>query len=60
MKITDITIHHLRMTMKNPFTTSFGSLQDKEFLLLEAKDADGTIGWGNLLHLRLHGITKKR
>ncbi|WP_405097922.1 o-succinylbenzoate synthase [Oceanobacillus sp. FSL H7-0719] len=46
MKITDITIHHLRMTMKNPFTTSFGSLQDKEFLLLEAKDADGTIGWG--------------
>ena len=46
MKITDITIHHLRMTMKNPFTTSFGSLQDKEFLLLEAKDEDGTIGWG--------------
>ncbi len=46
MNITDITIRHLKMTMKDPFTTSFGTFQDKEFLLLEAKDKDGTIGWG--------------
>lgn len=46
MKITEIIIHHLQMRMKNPFTTSFGSFQNKEFLLLEAKDKDGTIGWG--------------
>jgi len=46
MKITDITIRHLQMKMKHPFTTSFGTLQNKEFLLLEAKDEDGTIGWG--------------
>lgn len=46
MKITDITIRHLKMTMKSPFTTSFGTFKDKEFLLLEAKNEDGTVGWG--------------
>lgn len=46
MKITDITIRHLQMKLKNPFTTSFGTFQNKEFLLLEAKDESGTIGWG--------------
>lgn len=46
MKITDITIRHLKMTMKSPFTTSFGTFKDKEFLLLEAKNEDGTFGWG--------------
>lgn len=34
------------MTMKNPFVTSFGSVQDKPFLLVEAMDEDGNTGWG--------------
>ncbi|MFJ5762313.1 o-succinylbenzoate synthase [Neobacillus sp. NPDC093182] len=46
MKITDITIRHLQMKLKAPFTTSFGTFTNKDFLLLEAKDHDGTIGWG--------------
>lgn len=46
MKITDITIRHLQMKLKAPFTTSFGTFTNKDFLLLEAKDQDGTIGWG--------------
>lgn len=46
MKITDITIRHLQMKLKSPFTTSFGTFTNKDFLLLEAKAADGTIGWG--------------
>ncbi|CAM5219546.1 o-succinylbenzoate synthase OS=Ureibacillus acetophenoni OX=614649 GN=menC PE=3 SV=1 [Ureibacillus acetophenoni] len=46
MRLTDITIRHLKMQLKHPFTTSFGSFKDKEFLLLEAKDEKGTIGWG--------------
>jgi o-succinylbenzoate synthase len=46
MKITDITIRHLQMKLKAPFTTSFGTFINKDFLLLEAKDQDGTIGWG--------------
>ncbi len=46
MKITEITMHRMNMRMKNPFTTSFGTEQDREFIILEAKDEDGTIGWG--------------
>jgi o-succinylbenzoate synthase len=46
MKITDITIRHLQMKLKAPFTTSFGTFTNKDFLLLEATDQDGTIGWG--------------
>ena len=46
MKITEITIRHLQMKLKAPFTTSFGTFTNKDFLLLEAKDEAGTIGWG--------------
>ncbi len=34
------------MEMKFSFTTSFGTVKMKNFLLLEAKDESGTIGWG--------------
>ncbi|WP_249870844.1 o-succinylbenzoate synthase [Oceanobacillus saliphilus] len=46
MKITEITIRHLQMKLKAPFTTSFGTFTTKEFLLLEATDEAGTVGWG--------------
>lgn len=46
MKITEITIRHLQMDLKAPFTTSFGTFTKKDFLLLEAKDEAGTVGWG--------------
>lgn len=46
MKITEIIIRHLQMELKSPFTTSFGTFTTKDFLLLEAIDEDGTVGWG--------------
>jgi o-succinylbenzoate synthase len=46
MKVTSVVLRHLKMRMKSPFTTSFGTFQDKEFLLLEAKDGNGLSGWG--------------
>ncbi|WP_419394029.1 o-succinylbenzoate synthase [Cytobacillus praedii] len=46
MKIREITLRHLKMKMKSPFSTSFGTMQDKEFLLLEAKSENEHIGWG--------------
>src|SRR5699024_2916289 len=36
----------IQMKLKSPFTTSFGTFENKDFLLLEAKDEAGTIGWG--------------
>jgi o-succinylbenzoate synthase len=46
MRIKDVTIRLLKMKMKFNFTTSYGSMQEKEFLLLEAKNEDGLSGWG--------------
>ena len=46
MIIKKITMRHLKMTMKNPFVTSFGSMQEKEFFLLEVFDEKGNSGWG--------------
>lgn len=46
MIIKEVNIRKMKMTMKSPFTTSFGTFQDKEFLLLEVKDELGNMGWG--------------
>ncbi|ETP69817.1 hypothetical protein G159_05195 [Planococcus glaciei CHR43] len=46
MKITEIRIRKMKMMMKKPFSTSFGTFQEKDFLLLEAKDELGNSGWG--------------
>ena len=42
----EVTIYEVEMRMKMPFTTSFGTMQNKRFLVLEAKDESGVIGWG--------------
>ncbi|MFT9486195.1 MAG: o-succinylbenzoate synthase [Tepidibacillus sp.] len=46
MQIKYITLRHMKMRMKKPFTTSFGTQQDKEFILVEVKNTDGLSGWG--------------
>lgn len=46
MKLHSVTLRHLQMDLKAPFTTSFGSFTVKDFLLVEAIDEDGVSGWG--------------
>ncbi|MFC4355229.1 o-succinylbenzoate synthase [Chryseomicrobium palamuruense] len=46
MKLTEVTMRHMKMQMKHPFTTSFGTFQTKEFILLEAKEESGKVGYG--------------
>lgn len=46
MNIQEINVRKMKMTLKHPFTTSFGTFQEKDFLLLEAKDELGNTGWG--------------
>ncbi|SHH00505.1 MULTISPECIES: o-succinylbenzoate synthase [Virgibacillus] len=46
MDISEIILYQLKMKMKHPFTTSFGTEQDRGFLLVEVKDASGRSGWG--------------
>lgn len=46
MIVTSVTIRTVEMRMKFPFETSFGVLQDKRFLVVEAQTADGLVGYG--------------
>lgn len=41
-----IVLRKLNMRLKDPFTTSFGTFQDKEFFIVEAIDREGNSGWG--------------
>lgn len=59
MKLTEITIRHLQMKLKSPFATSFGTLENRDFLLLEAKDESGTIGWGESVAFRAPWYTEE-
>ncbi|MER1958016.1 MAG: o-succinylbenzoate synthase [Solibacillus sp.] len=46
MKLVEVVLYEVEMKMKNPFTTSLGTMQNKKFIVLEAKDENGVIGWG--------------
>ncbi|MBS4178869.1 o-succinylbenzoate synthase [Lederbergia citrea] len=46
MIIKEVIVRRLKMKMKFQFTTSFGTIEDKEFLLIEVKDENGNSGWG--------------
>ena len=52
MQLASITLRALRMRMKAPFTTSFGTEWDKDFILVEAKDREGRSGWGEAVALK--------
>ncbi len=45
MKIKKITLYHVSMPLVAPFATSFGSIADRECILLEVSAA-GLTGWG--------------
>jgi o-succinylbenzoate synthase len=44
--IRKVTLHRLIMTLNDPFSTSFGTFQDKEFFVIEMEDDAGCIGFG--------------
>jgi len=46
IEIDYILLRHMKMKLKAPFTTSFGTFQTKEFILVEAVDRNGISGWG--------------
>ena len=47
MKIETIILREIRMRLKSPFETSFGIMQDRRIILVEAI-ADGVSGWGEV------------
>ncbi|MDM5327015.1 o-succinylbenzoate synthase [Neobacillus sp. CF12] len=46
ISIREVTLHRMVMRLNDPFTTSFGTFQDKEFFVIEMEDETGAIGFG--------------
>ena len=46
MKIETVKLHKLKMKMKNPFTTSFGTQIDRYITIVEVIDENGLSGFG--------------
>ncbi|MFP3843157.1 o-succinylbenzoate synthase [Priestia filamentosa] len=46
MKIENIILYRLSLSLKSPFSTKYGTVKDREFLLLKVKDETGAVGWG--------------
>jgi o-succinylbenzoate synthase len=44
--IKEVILHTINVSLKSPFTTSFGTLQTKEVCLVEVIDESGVTGWG--------------
>ncbi|TDT33791.1 o-succinylbenzoate synthase [Naumannella halotolerans] len=56
MKLRSLTLHRLRMPLVSPFTTSFGTEEDKYVLLLEGSfetDRGRITGWGECVAMEL-------
>ena len=45
-RIRQLRAHVLRWPVKTPVRTSFGVMHDRPMVLLEARDEDGVVGWG--------------
>jgi len=45
MKIKEVILRHLKLDLLHPFTTSFATEYDREFILVEVKSEDGVSGW---------------
>ncbi|MEC2159581.1 o-succinylbenzoate synthase [Virgibacillus halodenitrificans] len=46
MIIEEVNLYKLNMRMKHPFTTSFGTEQNRGFILVQVKSDSGLTGWG--------------
>lgn len=59
LEITKVTLHQLRMKLKKPFATSFGTVNDKDFFLIEVEDRDGVKGYGESVAFTIPWYTEE-
>jgi o-succinylbenzoate synthase len=46
LAIKSVTLHRVRIALVEPFRISNGAIAEKDAILIEAKTADGVVGWG--------------
>lgn len=58
-RIKKVTLHQLQMTLNKPFSTSFGTVKDKDFFLIEVEDMDGVRGYGESVAFTIPWYTEE-
>lgn len=58
-KIKKVTLHQLQMTLNKPFSTSFGTVKNKDFFLVEVEDTDGIRGYGESVAFTIPWYTEE-
>ncbi|UOQ46083.1 o-succinylbenzoate synthase [Halobacillus salinarum] len=48
MKVHNITLFHVELAMRNPFSTHQGSLTKRPLIIVKATDESGNAGWGEV------------
>ncbi|KWZ65605.1 o-succinylbenzoate synthase [Bacillus altitudinis] len=48
IQIERVILYHVTMKLKQPFTTSLGTISEREFIIVEVKDQTGLTGWGEV------------
>lgn len=59
MNLQTFRLHHVQMALNDPFVTSMGTFQDKEFFLVEAIDTEGRRGFGETVAFTLPWYTEE-
>jgi len=49
IQIHKATIHAIELNLLSPFATSYGTVTNRELLLLEVEDINGEVGWGEVV-----------
>ncbi len=49
MRLRSLTLYYLKLRLKKPFTTSFGTERFRHVLLLEVQETGGEVGWGEVV-----------
>lgn len=58
-EIKKVTLHQLQMTLNKPFSTSFGTVKNKDFFLIEVEDLDGVRGYGESVAFTIPWYTEE-
>jgi o-succinylbenzoate synthase len=59
MNIKKVTLHFIAMDLLSPFVTSYGKVQKREMIIVEAEDADGITGWGEVVAFSIPWYTEE-
>lgn len=59
MTIKQVILHRLIMRLNHPFGTSYGTMQDKEFFVIEMVDEDGRSGFGESVAFSIPWYTEE-